>query len=64
MRRDDLLRADPPEPLAAQLRALNRPVELAVEALARQLFGRATRANLERTLLAVNDFPYGRFAGT
>jgi hypothetical protein len=34
-------------------------VERAVVALARRLYGRPTRAALDRTLLAVFDLPYG-----
>ena len=38
---------------------LNRPVERAVVQLARRLYGRRSRAALDRTLLAVFDLPYG-----
>jgi AcrR family transcriptional regulator len=58
-RREDLIRTAPSEQLADELEELNRPVEAAVVALARRLYGRATRAALNRTLLAVFDLPYG-----
>jgi AcrR family transcriptional regulator len=58
-RREDLIRTAPSGQLAGELEELNRPVETAVVALARRLHGRATRATLDRTLLAVFDLPYG-----
>jgi AcrR family transcriptional regulator len=58
-RREDLIRTAPSGQLAEELEELNRPVETAVVALARRLYGRATRATLNRTLLAVFDLPYG-----
>jgi AcrR family transcriptional regulator len=58
-RREDLIRTAPSGQLAEELEKLNRPVETAVVALARRLHGRATRATLNRTLLAVFDLPYG-----
>ncbi len=58
-RREDLIRALPAGPLADELAVLNRPVERAIASLARRLYGRRTRAALERTLLAVFDLPYG-----
>ena len=57
-RHDDLVRGASGE-LADQLAELNRPVEKAVVALARRLYGRPTRASLDRTILAVFDLPYG-----
>jgi AcrR family transcriptional regulator len=58
-RREDLLRTAPSGQLADELEALNRPVKTAVVALARRLYGRPTRATVNRTLLAVFDLPYG-----
>jgi AcrR family transcriptional regulator len=58
-RREDLVKTIPEGPLAEELAVLNRPVERAVAALAHRLYGRATRAALDRTLLAVFDLPYG-----
>jgi AcrR family transcriptional regulator len=58
-RREDLIRTAPSGPLADELEELNRPVEAAVVALARRLYGRPTQAALNRTLLAVFDLPYG-----
>jgi AcrR family transcriptional regulator len=58
-RREDLIRTAPSGQLADELEQLNRPIEAAVVALARRLYGRATRAAVNRTLLAVFDLPYG-----
>jgi hypothetical protein len=58
-RREDLVKTIPEGPFAEELAVLNRPVERAVAALAHRLYGRATRAALDRTLLAVFDLPYG-----
>lgn len=58
-RREDLIRAVPEGGLAEELEELNRPVERAVVDLAKRLYGRRTRAALDRTLLAVFDLPYG-----
>lgn len=58
-RREDLVRTAAEGPLAEELEELNRPVERAVVDLARRLYGRRTRAALDRTLLAVFDLPYG-----
>jgi AcrR family transcriptional regulator len=58
-RREDLIRAAPSEQLADELEELNRPVEAAIVSLARRLYGRPTRAALNRTVLAVFDLPYG-----
>ena len=49
----------PEGPLADELEKLNKPVERAVVQLARRLYGRRSRAALDRTLLAVFDLPYG-----
>jgi AcrR family transcriptional regulator len=58
-RREDLIRTAPSGQLADELEELNRPVEAAVVSLARRLYGRPTRAALNRTLFAVFDLPYG-----
>ena len=58
-RHDDLVRAAPSGALAEELERLNEPVERAVVDLARGLYGRASRAALDRVLLAVFDLPYG-----
>jgi AcrR family transcriptional regulator len=58
-RHEDLIRTAPSGALAEELRELNRPVERAVVNLARRLYGRRTRAALNRTLFAVFDIPYG-----
>jgi len=57
-RREDLIRATSDQ-LARELEEVNRPVERAVVGLARRLYGRSSRAALNRTLLAVFDLPYG-----
>ena len=58
-RHDDLVRAAPTGALAEELERLNEPVERAVVDLTRGLYGRASRAALDRVLLAVFDLPYG-----
>lgn len=58
-RRGDLVRDIPDGPLADELAKLNRPLERAVVALARRLYGRSTKAALNRAFLAVFDLPYG-----
>lgn len=58
-RHDDLVRAAPTGALAEELAHLNRPVERVVVELTKGLYGRASRAALDRTLLAVFDLPYG-----
>lgn len=58
-RREDLIKEIPEGTLAAELEELNRPVERAIVQLARRLYGRRSRAALDRTLLAVFDLPYG-----
>ena len=59
LRREDLIQALPDGPLADELQQLNRPVETTIVQLAQRLYGRRTRAAIERTLLAVFDLPYG-----
>ena len=58
-RREDLVRAASTGSLAKELEDLNKPVERAAVALAGRLYGRSTRAALDRTLLCVFDLPYG-----
>jgi AcrR family transcriptional regulator len=58
-RRDDLIRTAPSGQLADELEELNRPIQAAVVTLARRLYGRPTKAALNRTMLAVFDLPYG-----
>ena len=58
-RREDLVKALPDGPLADELEVVNRPVERAVVQLAQRLYGKRSRAAVERTLLAVFDLPYG-----
>jgi AcrR family transcriptional regulator len=58
-RREDLIRTTPDGALADELAELNRPVERAVVDLARRLYGKTTRAALDRTMLVVFDLPYG-----
>jgi hypothetical protein len=53
------LKAIPKGALAEELASLNRPVERAVVQLARRLYGKRSRAALDRTILAVFDLPYG-----
>jgi AcrR family transcriptional regulator len=45
--------------LAEELAELNEPVRDAVIDLARRLYGRRSRAAIERTILAIFDLPYG-----
>lgn len=59
MRREDLIESPLSPDLTAELDGLNRPLELAVAALARRLFGRATRSTVEATVCAVSDIPIG-----
>jgi len=58
-RYEDVVRDAAEGPLAEELRDLNRPVEAAVQDLARALYGRATRGAVDRVLLVVFDLPYG-----
>ncbi len=59
MRREDLIESPLSPDLMAELDGLNRPLELAFAALARRLFGRATRSTVEATVCAVSDIPIG-----
>jgi AcrR family transcriptional regulator len=57
-RRADLIRSAEGT-LAEELTELNEPVRRAVFDLARRLYGRRSRAAIERTIFAVFDLPYG-----
>jgi AcrR family transcriptional regulator len=57
-RREDLIRTTSGQ-LADELQELNRPLERAIVDLTRRLYGKSTRAAINRTLLAVFDLPYG-----
>jgi AcrR family transcriptional regulator len=59
MRRADLIQKIDDRRLRRELERVNAPLGAAIEGLARRLFGRATRANLERTVCAVVDLPMG-----
>jgi AcrR family transcriptional regulator len=59
LRREDLVQVPLPADVASELAELNRPIEDALGALARRLFGRASRERVEQTALAVFDLPYG-----
>ena len=59
LRHEDLIQLPLPPDVAAELKALNRPIEEAMRALAARLFGRASRDRVERVALAVFDLPYG-----
>lgn len=56
---DEVVGASPDPAIAEELRTLNRPVERAVVHLAKRLYGRGGAREIERTLLAVFDLPYG-----
>jgi AcrR family transcriptional regulator len=59
LRREDLIETVTDPELRRELDELNRPLRAAVAELARRLFGRAGRENLERTVCAVIDLPIG-----
>jgi AcrR family transcriptional regulator len=59
LRREDLVESVEAPRLQSDLARLNLPLEAALADLARRLFGRATRANVERTVTAVVDLPMG-----
>jgi AcrR family transcriptional regulator len=59
LRREDLVESVDNPRLRSELAELNRPLETAITALARRLYGRATRGSIERTLTAVVDLPIG-----
>jgi AcrR family transcriptional regulator len=57
LRREDLVHATPQR--ERELAALNRPLERALAALTRRLFGMSTPANVEATVTAIVDLPIG-----
>jgi AcrR family transcriptional regulator len=59
MRREDLVEAPVAPRLQRELAELNRPLEVAIGALAERLFGRATAASVEATVAATADIPLG-----
>jgi AcrR family transcriptional regulator len=59
IRRADLLQAELSAELAHELKVLNEPIALTLAELARRLYGRAGRNEIDRVLLAVFDLPYG-----
>jgi len=59
LRREDLAAAPRDPDVLHQLQTLNDPLRAALGALTQRLYGRATRAHLERTALACVDLPYG-----
>jgi AcrR family transcriptional regulator len=59
MRREDLFEATIAPRLRQELAELNKPLEKAFGALARRLFGRASRAAVEATVMATADVPLG-----
>lgn len=59
MRREDLVQTVSNPRLMRELERLNRPVEVALRDLAQRLFGRASRAAVEATVLAAVDIPQG-----
>jgi AcrR family transcriptional regulator len=58
-RREDLIRDARSPKLLRELKELNRPLQAALCALARRLFGKATAPAVEQTALAVIDIPMG-----
>ena len=59
LRREDLVGEVTDPALASALQQVNDELHSAVTALARRLFGRATRDAIERTTCAVIDLPQG-----
>jgi AcrR family transcriptional regulator len=59
LRREDLVGEVTDPALVAALKDVNSQLRLAVTALARRLYGRATRDAVERTTCAVIDLPQG-----
>jgi len=59
VRREDLVAAAVDAKLVVELRMINEPLRKGVAALARRLFGRATRETVEWTTCAVIDLPQG-----
>jgi AcrR family transcriptional regulator len=59
LRREDLIEGIEAPALRRELAELNEPVQRAIAALARRLYGNASAANVERTVCAVVDLPLG-----
>jgi AcrR family transcriptional regulator len=59
LRREDLVGEVTDPALLVALREVNDPLRAALTALARRLYGRATRDTVERTTCAVVDLPQG-----
>jgi AcrR family transcriptional regulator len=59
LRREDLIQMPLPPDVVSELEELNHPIERAIGALTRRLFGRTGRAWVEQTALAVFDLPNG-----
>lgn len=59
LRREDLLERPLPPEIARELDELNRPLGRAMARLARVLYGRAGRAQVERVVLATVDLVHG-----
>jgi AcrR family transcriptional regulator len=59
LRREDLVGEVTDPALAVALQEVNDPLRAALSALARRLYGRATRDTVERTTCAVVDLPQG-----
>jgi AcrR family transcriptional regulator len=59
LRREDLVASVTDTGLTAALEELNAPLGEAIVALARRLYGRASRTAVERTMFAVIDLPLG-----
>jgi AcrR family transcriptional regulator len=59
LRREDLIESVEAPRARRRLAEANRPLEEAIAALARRLFGRASRSSIERTVCAVIDIPIG-----
>jgi AcrR family transcriptional regulator len=59
LRREDLVGEVTDPELVSALQQVNRDLHEAVKALARRLYGRATRDAIERTTCAVIDLPQG-----
>lgn len=59
MRRADLLGSVTDETVQRALTDVNAPLERAFKRMATRLYGRATKANIERTICAMVDLPHG-----
>jgi AcrR family transcriptional regulator len=59
MRREDLIESTVAPRLQRELAELNRPIQTALTALARRLFGRSTKSAVEATISATADIPLG-----